>query len=78
MSAFEEVINSLHLIPRKRPLPRHTVFRAWHEIDLVLHAAVSEKRSRDLVRKHVLVLANQRVAEVARSLQRLAKRENGP
>jgi hypothetical protein len=70
-SAFEEVIISLHLIPRKRPLPRRTVLRTWHDLDLVLHAAVSGKRSLDLFRKYISVLASQRVQGVARGLQRL-------
>ncbi|KAG4245534.1 hypothetical protein PC116_g6705 [Phytophthora cactorum] len=64
-TTLEEVVDRLHLISRQWPLPRHTVLRARHEINLVLYSLVLRKIRRNLIWEHILVLS-QNIVEGSR------------
>ena len=58
-SAFEEGVNCINLIAGKRLLPRNTIFRTWHEIDLVPYTTVSRQDCWNLIRENISKLSCQ-------------------
>ncbi|KAG2762516.1 hypothetical protein Pcac1_g25675 [Phytophthora cactorum] len=63
-ATLEELVNGFDLVSEQRPLPRHAVLRAGHEIDLMANSSVGWQLSWDLVRKNVRVHAGGLVAWV--------------